>query len=71
MSKKVKPVTVAVVPVPVAVKPVDPAPDEQPISPPVFDPFSISPDPDPALTPRQSEAINDKAVRSECMDIFN
>lgn len=65
MSKKV-----TVVPATAAVVHVDPAPPEQPTSPPVFDPFNISPDPDPALTAHQSEAINEKAVRSECMDIF-
>lgn len=36
-----------------------------PLSPPAFDPFNVSPEAEPPLTSRQTEAINKKAVKCE------
>lgn len=39
--------------------------DDYPAAPPNIDLFGVSPQLDPALTPRQSDAINKRAVLSE------
>lgn len=71
MPQKVKPVpAVAVIEVQPAAAPPPPVlgatqPSLMPIEPPNFDPFSVSPALDPALTMRQSDAINRKAAYRE------
>lgn len=70
MPQKVKPVlAVAVIEVQPAAQPPPvlgaTQPSLMPIEPPNFDPFSVSPALDPALTMRQSDAINRKAAYRE------